>query len=288
MRQTVDARLPGDAGMNVPNFSTARIAVIGDYIIDEYWHCTSSRISPEAPVPVCVVEKVEQRPGGAGNVIAGIKAMGTRPLSVSLTEPEHKKVRIVVGNHQVARADYIPSEYDYVMAWSWPAYKEQIQHIIRDSTIVVVSDYGRMPMNVIRETIDFAKREHKIVIVDPKRPDHRLYYGADLITPNEKEWQTLGGKLPPGNPYALVTRGEKGMRLHRKRAKPVDIPAVAREVIDVTGAGDTVVAVMAAALGSGYSMVDAARYANLAAGIAVEHFGTYAVTIEELARRVEE
>lgn len=272
--------------MQSPNFSTARIAVIGDYIIDEYWHCTSTRISPEAPVPVCVVEKVEQRPGGAGNVIAGIKALGVRPLSVYVSRPEHKKVRIVVGNHQVSRADYLPNEHAYIMAWS--RIKNETQDLILDSTIVVVSDYGRMPMNVIRETIDFAKREHKIVIVDPKRPDHRLYYGADLITPNEKEWQTLGGKLPPGNPYALVTRGEKGMRLHRKRAKPVDIPAVAREVIDVTGAGDTVVAVMAAALGSGYSMVDAARYANLAAGIAVEHFGTYAVTIEELARRVEE
>ena len=272
--------------MQAPNFSTARIAVIGDYIIDEYWHCTSTRISPEAPVPVCVVEKIETRPGGAGNVIAGIKALGVRPLSVYISQPVHKKVRIVVGNHQVSRADYIPDERPYIMAWS--SLKEQIQYIIQDSTVVVVSDYGRMPMNVIRETIDFAVGLRRTVIVDPKRPDHRLYRFADLITPNEKEWQALGGKLPPGNQYALVTRGEKGMRLHRKRAKPVDIPAVAREVIDVTGAGDTVVAVMAAALGSGYSMVDAAKYANLAAGIAVEHFGTYAVTIEELTRRVEE
>lgn len=272
--------------MNVPIFSSARITVIGDYIVDEYWHCTSTRISPEAPVPVCVVEKVEQRPGGAGNVIAGIKALGVLPLWVCVGHPEHKKVRIVVGNHQVSRADYLPDERSYIMAWS--TRKKYIQEAIEESTIVVVSDYGRMPMNVIRETIDFAAGLRRTVIVDPKRPDHRLYRHADLITPNEKEWQALGGKLPPDNPNALVTRGDKGMRLHRKRAKPVDIPAVAREVIDVTGAGDTVVAVMASALGSGYSMVDAAKYANLAAGIAVEHFGTYAVTIEELARRVEE
>lgn len=272
--------------MTTLDFSRARIAVIGDYIVDEYWHCTSTRISPEAPVPVCVVEKVEQRPGGAGNVIAGIKALGVRQLSVYISKPEHKKVRIVVGNHQVARADYLPDEWHYISAWGMV--KNAIQDIIRDSNIVVVSDYGRMPMNVIRETIDFAAGLRRTVIADPKRPDHRLYRHADLITPNEKEWQALGGRLPPGNPYALVTRGEKGMRLHRKRDKPVDIPAEAREVIDVTGAGDTVVAVMAAALGSGYSMVDAAKYANLAAGIAVEHFGTYAVTLEELERRVAE
>lgn len=272
--------------MNIPDFSTARVAVIGDYIIDEYWHCTSERISPEAPVPVCQIVKTEQRAGGAGNVERGVVKMGGKCHLTAVVRPEHRKVRVVVGKHQVARVDYTPDRVEYFNAWEHK--DDDIRNAVAQHNVVVISDYGRMPQSSIRFAIEEAKRQRRFVIVDPKRPDPKLYAGAELITPNEKEWQALGERLPPGNQYALVTLGERGMVLYRKGEKPVKIETVARDVIDVTGAGDTVVATVATALSAGYPIVEAVRYANIAAGIAVEHFGTYAVSIEELRGRIDE
>jgi rfaE bifunctional protein kinase chain/domain len=149
------------------------------------------------------------------------------------------------------------------------------------STVVVISDYGHLPEFIIRGAIEWAERRGgKYIIVDPKRPG-RIYQGADLLTPNEKEWEALQHSTYGAT--ALVTLGERGMQIvDPKSDKVIEIPSDAQEVFDVTGAGDTVVAVMAAAMGSGYTVEAAARLANRAAAIACRHFGTYAPSVKEL------
>ena len=265
--------------VKLDSFVGARVAVIGDMIHDEYLHCTSSRVSPEAPVPVCKLVKREQRAGGAGNVRNGIMALGGKVNFVCVSGPMHIKTRVVVGHHQVARIDQEPDPVKYQAAWRTA--KGDILSALRKVNVIVISDYGRMPGEIIRYTISNAQLG-QMVIVDPKRADARLYAGANIITPNSLEWQALGGKLPPGNQYALVTRGEKGMTLVRRRAKPIHFPTMARDVVDVTGAGDTVVATLAAALSAGYPLQTACELANIAAGIACSKFGTYAVDIHDL------
>lgn len=261
------------------DFSKARVCVIGDYIIDEYWHCTSSRISPEAPVAVCDLQRTERRSGGAGNVERGVTALGAECNFNWPAWPDHIKRRIIVGRHQVARVDELPDPFEYAEAWY--NHSNRIKLGIEWANVVVISDYGHMPERVITEAIRHADANDTYIIVDPKR-NSGCYQGANLITPNAKEWEMLQHKTYGA--IALVTKGAEGMEIiyPDEDKKSVVIPSEAQEVFDVTGAGDTVVAVLAAAIGSGMALVEAAKLANKAAAIACRHFGTHAVTLEEL------
>lgn len=261
------------------DFSVADVAVIGDYITDEYYYCHASRISPEAPIPVCVFDSSEIRPGGAGNVAVGLRALSAGKVSEVAPDVGIHKTRIVVGKHQIARIDLEPDPDVLHKMWN----PRHVQAVVGICHTTVISDYGRMPEHIIREAIAGAKRAGRTVIVDPKRPGD-VYQGADLITPNAMEWDRMGRQSYGAD--VLITRGEEGMTLITRDNDVIQFPAMARDVSDVTGAGDTVVATVAAAISAGYSLTKAVELANIAAGIAVEHFGTYAVSIEELRGRV--
>lgn len=257
-------------------FSSAKILVIGDIIIDTYIHTTINRLSPEAPIPVCDYLSTETRPGGAGNVAANVLALGAICKLIGVTEPKHEKIRIVSGKHQISRLDRLPDPDQYADAWIKITDDSELVHAIFAHDVVVISDYGKMPDQSIRRIIDISKTAQRFVIVDPKKRPPGTYDGANLLTPNEHEAHGL--------PYIpmLVTAGAKGMLLYIGTNTAIKIPAETHEVADVTGAGDTVVAVMACCQAIGMDLEVSARLANKAAGIKVTKFGTYAVTAAEL------
>lgn len=242
------------------------ILVIGDAMIDRYIYGSVERISPEAPVPVFVYEHSEDREGGAGNVASNIRALGGHAPVMSGIIPPIKE-RYIVGGQQIFRCDR-----EEIM----PADPMEIDLTGYDA--LVVSDYCKGTIGPwINPIINKAACP---VIVDTKNPDWRWFKGATVITPNEKEYQAASKEYTV--PTILMTCGEHGMVLMEQGNAPVRIPAQAKQVYDVTGAGDTVVAALAIGLASGMSMLEAANLANKAAGIVVGKRGTATVTMEEL------
>ncbi len=300
--------------------------VLGDIMVDEYIWGTVSRISPEAPVPVVEVEEENIRLGGAGNVVANIRALrgqadlvgvaggdsmaerlvseieriGVKPdgIVIDRSRKTTVKSRVVAGGQHVVRFDReCIEDLDHEV-------QERVQELIRDRLdrvdALIISDYGKGVINarLLEEVIPLARARGVVTVVDPKINHFDLYREVSVLTPNHREAVAAWGRPVRSESdvaaagrhlldrlkvqAVLVTRGEKGMSLFEGNGRVSHIPAVAQEVFDVTGAGDTVVGTMALALASKASMVEAAQLANHAAGVVVGKRGTATVSLTEL------
>lgn len=311
----------------VPDFAAARVLVVGDLMLDRYWHGDTSRISPEAPVPVVRVDEVEERAGGAGNVALNIAALGGRVEVLGLTGDDEAaealaarltrsgvrcgfvrlragrtitKLRVMSRHQQLIRLDF----EDGFPGHEPGALAERFGAALADGAdVVVLSDYGKGTLRDPQALIRAARAAGRPVLVDPKGTDFARYRGATLITPNQAEFEAVAGRCRDEGHLVeraerlrdelalealLVTRSEKGMTLLRAGHPPLHLPARAREVFDVTGAGDTVIAVLAAALAAGEELAEATALANLAAGIVVAKLGTATVSVAELRQAMRE
>ena len=306
--------------MQLPNYSTGRVLVIGDLMLDRYWHGATSRISPEAPVPVVHVKDDEQRAGGAGNVALNIAALGGKvsvmgfvgndepaeSLKALLQKagvlclfealddyPTITKLRVMSRHQQLIRLDF----EDGFQQVSNEELLHQYHAEMMQANAVILSDYGKGTLNNIEQFIGLAKQLNKPVLVDPKGTDFSIYKHATLITPNLTEFEAVVGSCSNQQQLVekginllhemdfkalLVTQGEQGMTLLTKDEAPLHLPTHAREVFDVTGAGDTVISVLAASLAANKSLADATVLANMGAGIVVGKLGTATVNTEEL------
>jgi rfaE bifunctional protein kinase chain/domain len=304
----------------LPSFEKARVLVVGDVMLDRYWFGDVHRISPEAPVPVLKVSRVEERPGGAANVARNIASLGAHCTLLSvvgadeagdclqrlLTEQGgvdallHRdagfstivKLRAIARQQQLLRIDFETSPSHEVLQAKLAEFKEKLQH----TDVVVLSDYGKGGLAHIAEMIQLARAAGKPVLVDPKGEDYARYQGATLLTPNRSEFRDVAGgwgseaelnskaeklRAELHLDALLVTRSEEGMSLFRD-GSVLHEPTQAREVFDVSGAGDTVIATLAVMLASGAELGQAVRIANRAAGIVVGKLGTAVVSREEI------
>ena len=304
----------------LPKFSDARVLVIGDVMLDRFWHGAATRISPEAPVPVVKVAGVDDRPGGAGNVAINLAALGVETtLSGLVGDDEHAKqlrsaveakgvrwsvmpcpadtivkLRVLSRNQQLIRMDFEAPLNDYADE----SFLQYASNLIAEHDVVLLSDYAKGTLTNIEALISACRVLKTPVLVDPKGADFSRYAGATLITPNLSEFEAVVGACHQddtvisararglceqhGFEAVLVTRSERGMTLQSKEGEPLHLPALAREVFDVTGAGDTVISAMAAGLASQDSLENSTRLANVAAGLVVGKVGTATVTREEL------
>ena len=301
--------------LSMPRFDQAPVLVVGDVMLDRYWHGATSRISPEAPVPVVRVEQHEDRPGGAANVALNIAALGAQALLVGVTgrdeaadslanslkaagvdarfqridsQPTIVKLRVMSRHQQLLRVDFEePFRTDAA------ALAVDVESLLAKVKVLVLSDYGKGALQNHQVLIQAARARNIPVLADPKGKDFAIYRGASLITPNLSEFETIVGRcadeaelVAKGQELMseldlgalLVTRGEHGMTLLRHGQPALHLPARAREVFDVTGAGDTVISTLAAALAAGEELPSAVGLANLAAGIVVGKLGTAAIS----------
>lgn len=300
-----------------------KILVVGDVMLDRYWHGDTGRISPEAPVPVVKVSALEDKAGGAANVAKNIahldgkvsllgiigdddngnslerllnnEAIGSLLIKQNQA-PTITKMRVISRHQQVVRLDL---EEAFTHAHS-QMLLEKLSDIVADFDLVLFSDYNKGSLSLIGEMIAIAKAAGKTVLVDPKSKQLADYRGADFITPNLSEYKAAGGELGSEEIIAnscrqimqtcginniLLTRSEQGMSLINATEKH-DFPAQVIEVSDVTGAGDTVIATLAVMLGTGMPVAQAVEVANLAAGIVVGKLGAATVSPEELTAKL--
>ncbi|MFY0640007.1 MAG: bifunctional D-glycero-beta-D-manno-heptose-7-phosphate kinase/D-glycero-beta-D-manno-heptose 1-phosphate adenylyltransferase HldE [Bermanella sp.] len=308
--------------LRIPNFANARILVVGDVMLDRYWSGPTSRISPEAPVPVVKVSEIEDRAGGAGNVALNIASLSAQTSLLGLvgnddnaqvltttlrhnniktqftaiaSHPTITKLRVLSRHQQLIRLDFEESFADADNRNMLENFKQQIE----ECDVVILSDYGKGALNNIEDFIAIANTANKPIFIDPKGSDFKRYSGATLITPNMSEFEQVVGPCKDeaellskgfelldtvGLEALLVTRSEKGMTLFQKGEQPVHLAATAREVYDVTGAGDTVISVLAAAYAAGSPLAEATALANTAAALVVAKLGTATVSLAELRR----
>ena len=311
--------------LTMPHFNRAHVLVIGDVMLDRYWHGGANRISPEAPVPVVKVSQVEDRPGGAGNVALNIAALGagasligtigfdeaggvvqsrlkaagiSTDFQLSADKPTVTKLRVVSRHQQLLRMDF-EQPFD---ASDSNEFVTKARAVIPHMDALVLSDYAKGSLQDCQSLIELARQFSIPVLVDPKGSDFTRYRGATLLTPNFAEFESVVGRCRSEQDIVsrgaalmdeldlqglLVTRGEAGLTLLRPRQPEMHLPARAREVFDVTGAGDTVIAVLAAVIAAGQSIPEAVALANLAAGIVVGKMGTATVSAPELRRAVQ-
>ncbi len=305
---------------DLPDFSRAQVLVAGDVMLDRYWHGATSRISPEAPVPVVRVDTDESRVGGAGNVALNITALGAGATLAALVGEDAEaetlrsqlgagrvvcrlltsassrtitKLRVLSRHQQLIRLDFedaFPAE----AAASMP---DAVAAALRGAGALVLSDYAKGALTQAVQMIAAAREAGVPVVVDPKGTDFVRYRGASVLTPNLAEFEAVVGACADddvlvqrgealrdtlGLDALLITRSERGMTLLERGQPPLHLPTQAREVFDVTGAGDTVVAVLAAGLAAGLGLPEATALANLAAGVVVGKLGTATVSLEEL------
>jgi len=304
----------------IENLGKGKITVAGDVMLDSYWYGETKRISPEAPVPVVKVQSSDERPGGSANVAMNIGSLGTRCDIVSITGDDElakvlekklkefkirtkfqkiknsktiSKLRIISQHQQLLRIDH----EDGFPGIKRDKIEKYYEDSIKDSNIVVISDYDKGTLQSTREWIKKAVSLNKPVIVDPKGTDFSKYRNATIITPNFSEFEAVVGKcnnekeiVKKGSGLIkelnlntlLITRGDKGMTLIFGDNEFINIKAKTKEVYDVTGAGDTVVAALASSLAAGIDLVSAVRIANYSAGIVVSKLGTAFTTKKEL------
>lgn len=304
----------------IPQFEGLRVLIAGDLMLDRYWHGATRRISPEAPVPVVHVGEVEERPGGGANVALNVAALGASATVLGVTGADEAadrletllaergvdvrlervagcatitKLRIISKHQQLIRLDF-EDGFNNITGNPLAA---PFQDALDDASVVVLSDYGKGTLRNPQSLIEAARSVGCPVVVDPKGNDFSRYAGATLITPNEAEFEAVVGACADdqelvnrgrtlleriGVEHLLVTRGDRGMTLIPANAEPAHLPARAREVFDVTGAGDTVVALMAAGIAAGLELPAAAGIANLGAGVVVGKLGTATVSPAEL------
>ncbi|MFT5320360.1 MAG: D-beta-D-heptose 7-phosphate kinase/D-beta-D-heptose 1-phosphate adenosyltransferase [Pseudohongiellaceae bacterium] len=311
--------------LDIPKFDAARVLVVGDVMLDRYWHGGTSRISPEAPVPVVKISNAEDSPGGAGNVALNIAALGAAASLVGLVgndeageelesrlraagvlcefekvsdKPTIIKLRIISRHQQLIRLDF-EEPFDSKDA---DAVNKKVSALLDDIDIVIVSDYNKGALASVSGLIAAAKKAGIRILVDPKGQDFSRYRGATLLTPNLSEFEQVMGVCESEEDLVdkgrillkeldlealLITRGEHGMSLIRADEPELHFPARARDVFDVTGAGDTVISVLGAALAAGADLPDAVALSNIAAGLAVTRLGTVAISGPELRREVQ-
>jgi rfaE bifunctional protein kinase chain/domain len=302
--------------------SKARVLVVGDVMLDRYWFGDVVRISPEAPVPVVLIKEEDERLGGAANVAWNCTELGARTRLLSVVgrdEPGDKlakllkakgvdaslhrdvklsttqKLRVIGRQQQLLRIDFERPPSSEVLASKLVDFKKALP----GCDVVVLSDYGKGGLAHIAEMIRSARKSGKRVLVDPKGDDYARYRGASFLTPNAAELREVVGRWTDekdlvrraqqlrkklGLEALLLTRGEDGMTLFRA-GNTLNVKAEKREVSDVTGAGDTVIATLAVMLASGSGLENAVRLANRAAGIVVAKLGTAAATHRELFQR---
>ncbi|ACZ78176.1 MULTISPECIES: bifunctional D-glycero-beta-D-manno-heptose-7-phosphate kinase/D-glycero-beta-D-manno-heptose 1-phosphate adenylyltransferase HldE [Dickeya] len=310
--------------VTLPDFRHAGVLVVGDVMLDRYWYGPTSRISPEAPVPVVKVDTIEERPGGAANVAMNIAALGAgsrlvgltgiddaaRALSAKLNEvnvkcdfvsvPTHPtitKLRVLSRNQQLIRLDF---EEGFDSVDPQPMI-DRIQQALPKIGALVLSDYAKGALVHVQTMIQTARAAGVPVLIDPKGTDFNRYRGATLLTPNLSEFEAVAGRCKDENDLVergakllaeldlsalLVTRSEQGMTLLQPGKAPLHLPTQAQEVYDVTGAGDTVIGVLAAALAAGKPLEEACFLANAAAGVVVGKLGTSTVTPIELENAI--
>ena len=303
------------------SFSDLHIMVIGDIMLDRYYEGETNRISPEAPVPVVKITQMQQRAGGAGNVALNITALtaeasihaivGDDSEQASLTHllenekvhcffiksnaPTITKLRIMAQHQQLLRLDFEESLHSLPKQKFNHQISQALNH--KDYHAIILSDYGKGTLSDPQSIIQMAKK-HKIPsLIDPKGTDFSRYKGADFITPNMKEFQAVVGICATESDIKtkalaliqtlnlqgiLLTRSEQGMSLILHTGDIQHIPTRAKEVFDVTGAGDTVIATFTIALAAGLKPLDAMQYANTAAGIVVSKIGTATCSLSEL------
>ncbi|MDN2711902.1 D-glycero-beta-D-manno-heptose-7-phosphate kinase [Janthinobacterium sp. SUN118] len=296
-----------------------RLLVVGDVMLDRYWFGDVSRISPEAPVPIVRIEKREERLGGAANVARNAAALGAKTSLLGVvgddeagSQVEHLltgsgihsylkrdaaistiiKLRVIGRQQQMLRIDFEDAPSDTVLRDKLA----QFNALLPNYDVVILSDYAKGSLVNVAEMIKAARKAGKIVMVDPKGDDFSRYTGASVLTPNKSELRRVIGnwsteeqlteraqqmRAQLGLDALLLTRSEEGMSLYTAD-EVLHMPTDAREVFDVSGAGDTVIATMAAMLGAGMSLGDAVRTANRAGGIVVGKLGTATVTRDEL------
>lgn len=297
-----------------------QVLVVGDVMLDRYWYGAVDRISPEAPVPVVRVTREEDRLGGCGNVAFNVVNLGAKATLLSVlgdddngqrlrklldasgiqthlgSDPQLQttvKLRIIGRQQQLLRADFESEPRSEVLV----SQTRQFHTLLPQHQAVLFSDYSKGGLTHIADMIAAARAANLPVLVDPKGSDYSRYAQATVITPNRAELQQVVGRwhdeahlhqlaqalrLNLKLDALLLTRSEEGMSLFDAQGV-LHVPAVAREVFDVTGAGDTVIATLASLMGAGISMREALPWANKAGGIVVGKFGTASVTFQELS-----
>lgn len=300
-------------------FAYSRVLVVGDAMLDRYWFGSVDRISPEAPVPIVRVTREEERLGGAANVALNVKTLGAQCTLLTVVGEDEParilrrlleeqgvttvlgsdprlytivKLRVIGRSQQLIRVDFENQPEHEVLQQMLTDY----ERVLPAHEAVLFSDYGKGGLTHIPRMIELARAAGKPVLIDPKGSDYQRYAGATVITPNRAELaQVIGAwsseaqlheraqnlRRELGLTGLLLTRSEEGMTLFDD-AGHLDVPAQAREVFDVTGAGDTVIATMATLLAAGLSLRDAVPIANRAGSIVVGKFGTASVSYEEL------
>ena len=303
----------------LPDFSRARVLVVGDVMLDRYWFGDVNRISPEAPVPVVLVRRTEERPGGAANVARNITALKGAATLLSVVGNDeagaslerllkdegvqaslHRdaelsttvKLRVIGQQQQLLRIDFEREPSHHALAAKLDEFERQVDR----ADAVVLSDYGKGGLAHVGRMIETARRHGKPVLVDPKGSDYERYRGATLLTPNRAEFRDVAGRWTDEEDLArraqklragldldglIVTRSEEGMSLFTA-AETWHEPTRAQEVYDVSGAGDTVIGVLALMVAAGADLHAAMRVANHAAGIVVGKLGTAVARRHEL------
>lgn len=311
-------------GNDIPDFSKIRVLVAGDVMLDSYWHGATSRISPEAPIPVVQIKHEEHRIGGAGNVAINASSMGAHVMLLGLVGADKtsdelegmlqqsavkcrlqriegsqtiQKLRVLSRNQQIVRLDF----EDHFPDWNPVGLLEDYMSALPTTDVVILSDYAKGMFRQVSNLPELARKSGIPVVIDPKGTDFDRYRGATILTPNLAEFEAVVGlchddrmlyeraqnlRMALGIEALLITLSERGMCLITAESPPLQIPTVAREVYDVTGAGDTVVAVLGVGLAAGMPMPEVVSLANQAAGIVVSKLGTACVTREELASQL--
>ncbi len=312
--------------MNIPPFQNCRLLVCGDVMLDRYWYGDTSRISPEAPVPVVVVNDNQIRAGGAANVALNLASLNCQVNllgyvgdDVEATQlqsfieqqnitthfialpqfPTIQKLRVLGQNQQLIRMDF-EKRFDEV---SPTALLEKFTQLVDESDVVILSDYAKGTLSCVEQLIQIARQHGKPVLIDPKVKQLERYRGATLLTPNRKEFEWLAGTYSDVGEIEqkanaiikeydlqsiLVTLGADGMLLCQREQSARHLQARAREVYDVTGAGDTVIAVLSAVMATGMEPSIAAELANIAAGIVIKKLGSATVNVHELRRGLQD
>ena len=304
---------------NREQFSKTRLLVVGDVMLDRYWFGDTHRISPEAPVPVVQVGKIDERLGGAANVARNVAALGAKTtilgvigddeagrrvtellkssgvdsqLEIDSKVPTIVKLRVIARQQQLSRLDFEEAPSETALAHKL----ERFEKSLSDADVVILSDYGKGALGQVALMIEQARAKNKVILVDPKGEDYEKYRGATVLTPNRSELRQVVGQWTSEEDLTrraqdlrkslnlqalLLTRSEDGMSLFTD-AGVSHVKAQAREVFDVSGAGDTVIATLAVALASQWPLEKAMALANRAGGIVVGKLGTATVTSEEL------
>ncbi|MCT8761157.1 bifunctional D-glycero-beta-D-manno-heptose-7-phosphate kinase/D-glycero-beta-D-manno-heptose 1-phosphate adenylyltransferase HldE [Glaesserella parasuis] len=307
-----------------PQFNNAKVLVLGDVMLDRYWFGSTNRISPEAPVPVVKVQENEDRVGGAANVAMNIASLNVpvtlhglvgnddagRALDKLLSEhriqnqcvavdshPTITKLRILSRHQQLLRLDFEEGFHNL----DCQALLAKLAAEITAYGALILSDYGKGTLDTVQQMIQIARQANVPVLIDPKGTDFERYRGATLLTPNMSEFEAVAGHCRDEDEIVtkglkmiadfdlsalLITRSEKGMTLLRPNQDPFHLPTQAKEVYDVTGAGDTVISVLATAIADGRPLEEACYLANAAAGVVVGKLGTSTVSPSELEQAI--